>query len=99
MGGEGHMLDMANRMRENQKMLQERRERSRNLKKNYISPETIKTSEHQAPENLESIKEEIRQKISLQRRKTRIKTFWIIGITLGIVLIMLLIVCETSFTI
>lgn len=99
MGGEGHMLDMANRMRENQRMLQERRERNRNLKKNYISPETVKTSEHQAPENLESIKEEIRQKISLRRRKARIKTFWIVGITLGIVLIMLLIVCETSFTI
>lgn len=81
MGGEGHIFDMINCMRNNQQLLKSRREKIRDLKKIYLSHYNVHTSRHETPANLENIKMEIRKEI----RQKRIKSWIITGGIMAIV--------------
>ena len=73
MGGECHMMDMVNRMKQNQRMLKDRQDRVRSIREMY-QEHTIKqkTKPHEPPPNLKSIKEEIRRELKQKRRRALI---------------------------
>lgn len=58
MGGEGHILDMNNRIRQNQDMRRLRQERVSELRKIYLAHYNMKTSKEEIPENINEIKKQ-----------------------------------------
>lgn len=98
MGGEGHIFDMINRMRDNQQLLKSRREKIRDLKTIYLSHYNVHTSRHETPANLENIKMEIRKEIRQKRIKSWIITGGIMAIVLLIILVLYLLIPWQNFS-
>ena len=90
LGGAGHIADMVNRMKENQRMLQSRRELVRELRKMYLASNYTPTQHHLSPENIEDIKSTIRKEIKRKRQKARIITCCIMGVILILIVWMIL---------
>lgn len=88
MGGEGHILDMNNRIKNNRAMLQDRRDRIRTLQEMYKTHIEIQTRKSPESVNLEHIKTAIRKELRQQKRRARLKA-GVILILIGTILVFL----------
>lgn len=92
MGAEGHIADMITRMKNNEANRQERKARQKKLNEVYregkgSNPHIELTEEAIAPETMEALKNDIRQKASSERKSHLVGT---IGVTAFILLVIAL---------
>lgn len=97
-GGSGHIFDMINRMKENQRMLQSRRSQVRELRKIYLKHTEMPTTPRTSPHDLENIKDTIRKEIRRKKRKARLITYGIMLILLILLAWMIRVIPFQNFT-
>jgi len=93
MGAEGHIADMITRMKNNEANRQERKARQKKLNEVYRegkgpNPHIGLTEEAIAPETIEALKKDIRQKASSERKSRLVGT---IAVTAVILLVIVLV--------
>ena len=97
-GGSGHIFDMINRMKENQRMLQSRRSQVRELRKIYLKHTEMPTTPRTSSHDLENIKDTIRKEIRRKKRKARFITYGIMLILLILLVWMMRVIPFQNFT-